>query len=190
MNPSSPGKHIANSANVEVHVGSDCRIAKPSFSSHVAYVNHLFSGQSFLLAWVRAILDSVLHVLALRSQSQVGWIAACPTGAAVMEDNKPIRNGGAETYYPRNTVGVHRSIWAFPASQGCGSISIGLDISLPRPAFINCADFNMGPKSFLKRYGNKLRKNFLGNRLGVHSVSRLIVCRALGCSNNARAFAL
>lgn len=132
------------------------------------------------------LLVHVRCVFCLRAGADMVRIAAKRVSNAIMQCVHSSRNVVPICYYPCQSVRGECGLLTKPAN-GKRSVFSRLGVCNPRPAFVCVADFHSGPKPSLEFIRKKLFQKLRRYNFGLHSVSRLIVCHALGHANDARA---
>lgn len=133
----------------------------------------------------------IVHIVLLRSGSNVIWITATWVSNARMKGEKIFRKISSIFNNPTDSMRPERVrlSWVARLYANC-PVSVWLAISRPVPTLIRSSLFNLGPKSLFEIIRKYSRENLWWDRFAMHSVSLLIVCQALGCINSARALFL
>lgn len=179
---------------------ADSRVRYPKFSRQT-HLNSVFKWSAKYLPYgrisqlVRSMKLAISGRLSSLSNHVVSVVFVGSKKEMVRVHTKPIvamvTHAKSVRYWtsvenPRCPVGVY---WGCPPpSHAQLAISMWSDVGSPNPAssFMPCSRY-LVPKPFWKSFIKSLRGQILRGNFNLHSVSRLIVCHAPGCSNSAGA---
>lgn len=136
-----------------------------------------------------ALLQRVVIIISVCSKEAMRRVYASSI-VAFVKDIKLCRYG-ADVNNPRSAMGFDVMLWP---SRSYFAIAAFFNSSRPHPAlakframWLNRAVLvHLRPKPLREVFRKPLRLQVLGGNRWLHSVSRLIVCHALGCLNSAR----
>lgn len=128
------------------------------------------------------LLVHLSHVVGVGSNPEVFPVAARPSSDTGVENAQAVRGVASGVNNPRNPVGVEGSDSSELLGDSRLSISVLLDVSGPRPAFVLASDYHMGPKQIFEVVRQYLIQGFGGYNLRSHNICRLLclLCHAPG----------